>query len=250
MVTMMTHCGAVRTNNEDALVVGAATVAGPSMPDPVTIQLPVRTSAVVAIADGIGGHVAGEISSACAVRRLAERSAELTGPTEIIDLLDRINDQLYDLAERRPEYRGTGTTIVGLLFSGPDTYWFNVGDSRVYREGDGYLGQLSVDDTASLTGEPGERHSGGIVITQALGGGAAYTAIDPHIAPDPVAGPARWLLCSDGLSDMVSIEKIEEILATATDDNHAVKSLWTAAMNAGGWDNITIALVGRPEAVE
>ena len=247
VATLMSHCGALRANNEDALVAGAATIAWHSMPGPLTVRLPLRTPVVVAVADGIGGHVAGEVSSAFAVRRLAEGSAELAGPKEVVALLDQINEELYELARLRPEFAGTGTTIVGLLFSGTHTYWFNIGDSRVYRDDGGHLGQLSVDDTAGPTGEQlGERIPGSTVLVQALGGGAAYTPVEPHVAVDPVSGPARWLLCSDGLSDMLAIEQMERILATAADDEHAVTALWSAAMNAGGRDNITVALVSCP----
>jgi serine/threonine protein phosphatase PrpC len=132
--------------------------------------------------------------------------------------------------------------------------WFNVGDSRVYREDGGYLGQLSVDD--SVGGPAGDGDDGAVaahssIVTQSLGGAAMVTPISAHIGVEPAepanpdGGAARWLVCSDGLTDMVPLADIEKILATEPADARAVKALWAAAMNAGGRDNISVILVRR-----
>ncbi|SHE94319.1 PP2C family protein-serine/threonine phosphatase [Streptoalloteichus hindustanus] len=242
-VTAMTHRGAVRANNEDAFVAGPATVSGTSMDDPVVIRLSPHAPVVVAVADGLGGHAAGEVASALAVRRLAEEGPTLTSRAKVATTLSRINDELYEIPGRQPEYYGTGTTAAGLVLSGSGALWFNVGDSRVYRESGNYLEQLSIDDTATAPGgdATGRRSS---VLAQALGGAALRTPVEPHVAADPVDGPARWLLCSDGLTDMVEVERIERILTEeSTSDPRTVKALWAAAMDAGGHDNITILLV-------
>ncbi|MCP2260035.1 Serine/threonine protein phosphatase PrpC [Streptoalloteichus tenebrarius] len=243
-VTAMTHRGAVRANNEDSLVAGPATVSGTSMTEPVVIRLPLRGPVVIAVADGLGGHAAGEVASALAVRRLAEEGPELTGRDAVVSTLARINDELYEIPGRQPEYYGTGTTAAGLVLSESGALWFNVGDSRVYRADPGYLGQLSIDDTAGGGEGTGRRSP---VLAQALGGAALRTPVEPHVAEDPVEGPARWLLCSDGLTDMVDAVRIERILAEeSTSDLLAVRALWAEAMNAGGHDNITILLVRWP----
>ena len=136
-----------------------------------------------------------------------------------------------------------GTTVAGLVV-GPDScLWFNVGDSRVYRENGGYLGQLSRDDSPSafvegLVDGPAPTTS---VITQYLGGPGADGNVHPHVGIVDPGG--RWLICSDGLSDLVEVAEMERILRAETDEVRAVKALWVAAMNASGRDNISVMLV-------
>ncbi len=122
--------------------------------------------------------------------------------------------------------------MVGLLLA-PRFLWFNVGDSRLYRYHRGRLAQLSVDDT------PPGRRSG--VITQSLGGGEPPPKIAPHVGQERLLDPSRFLLCSDGLTDMLDDKDIEDCLALA--DPEAVVNLFERAMRAGGVDNISIVLV-------
>jgi len=107
---------------------------------------------------------------------------------------------------------------------------FGVGDSRVYVQHGGYLAQISVDDRGP---------SGGL--TDCLGGRTDATPPQPKFSPLPSAD--RVLLCTDGLGDLVELETIEELLNGSGGSSRIVKSLWAAAMNASGADNITVALV-------
>jgi serine/threonine protein phosphatase PrpC len=249
----MTHHGATDKSNEDALAVGALTACGVDMPDPVTCVLVADQPQLVAVADGLGGHAAGEEAAALAVRLLAANGAVTTGE-QLTKLLERVNREVYALGAAQPECQGAGATIAGLVLAGDQAMWFNVGDSRVYREDGGYLGQLSVDDSA---GGPASHDDEGAVaarssiVTQSLGGAAAVTPIASHLGVEPIdpeAMAARWLVCSDGLTDMVPVADIEKILAAEPTDARAVKALWAAAMNAGGRDNISVILVRREGA--
>ncbi len=249
-VTVMTHRGARRDTNEDAAVVGALTLNdGVETPDPVTVTLPVRHTVVVAVADGLGGHAAGEVASGHATRRLAQLGPELTGEDAITEALATVNNELYELAERNPAYRGTGTTVAGLVLTGEDTWWFNVGDSRAYADEGGYLGQHSVDDSPLVPeNEPGAAAPSSTVVVQTLGGMQTHAPITPHVG---AAADARlWLLCSDGLSDLVGVAEMERVLAEESSDERVVKALWAQAMNASGRDNITVALVRHPNEPE
>ncbi|MCX9191948.1 protein phosphatase [Carbonactinospora thermoautotrophica] len=242
VVTVLTHRGAVREANEDALVIGPCTVAGVDMTDPVTLTVPLTSPLVVAVADGLGGHAAGEVAAALAVNRLAKAGAGLADREEITALLERINEELYEAVDGDPRLTAMGTTVAGLVLTPGEALWFNVGDSRVYREVAGRLSQLSEDD--SPRHPDGRPLSPTSVVMQALGGSLALRAITPHVGADPVEHPTRWLLCSDGLTDLVSDADLAWILAAApADDPAAVRSLFTAAMDASGRDNITIALV-------
>lgn len=243
-VTALTHRGAVRQANEDALVMGALTVAGASMSAPARCLLPVHVPLVLAVADGLGGHAAGEIASEHAVHRMAESGAQLHGPSAVTQLLKHIDDEIREHSQQNAEFSGMGTTVAGLLITGEGTYWFNVGDSRTYRIRDARLEQLSDDDSPPLPPSEDGRPVTTNFITQSLGGSGS-SGMEPHVGPDPGPSDEGWLLCSDGLSDLVTKEEMERIIEEADSDEEAVHNLWQAAMEVSGRDNISILLV-RP----
>jgi PPM family protein phosphatase len=257
--TAFTHRGAVRPGNEDAIAVGDWLSAGGSMAEPAVVERALsRGAAPVAclVADGLGGHAAGDVASRHAALRLAARVA--AGAADDGDvlaaLLREVDAELDGLARARPELAGMGTTVAGLLVR-PDgrALVFNVGDSRVYRieggeEGDGagLLVQLSTDDT------PGPKLPDGRTavlttpqITQSLGGGAhAPGGIVPHVLEERVGeGGARYLICSDGVTDLVGRDEMADLLrAAGGDDRAAALALFEAAMARGGRDNVSIVL--------
>jgi serine/threonine protein phosphatase PrpC len=140
--------------------------------------------------------------------------------------------------------------VAGVILRQGAAVQFNIGDSRIYRMDPGAraLTQLSVDDT------PGPKQDNGRtavqttpVVSQSLGGQPSFTAIEPHAEDDapPVAGTC-YLLCTDGLTDLLDVGEIGEILARADGeegDFRAVDRLFQAALDRGGKDNVTIALV-------
>jgi serine/threonine protein phosphatase PrpC len=247
-VTVLTHRGAHREANEDAVVVGTRTFAGISAAQPQVVTWPLVAPVVVAVADGLGGHAAGEVAAEHAVRRLAAIGAELTSRDAVVTALQTVSGEITAMGEADSERTDMGTTVVGLVLTAAGTLWFNVGDSRVYSLSDGYLGQLSIDDTpAARFAEPGESPEPTSIVTQILGRGRVPPLA--HTGVEAAHPGATYLLCSDGLSDLVPLEQLEQVLsgaASAADDTVAVKALWAAAMNAGGRDNITIVLVRRP----
>ena len=232
-VTALTHRGAVRTSNEDALVMGALAVCVDTS-GPVRVLLPTGEPVILAVADGIGGHAAGEIASEHVAQRLGENSNQFRHPDQLSDLLLTLNEELQEHAARFSEFSGMGTTVAGLLLHDGRAWWFNVGDSRTYRLTGDRLVQLTEDDSLP-TGAPTN------FITQSLGG-TSKGAITPHVGEDPGGPTGAWLLCTDGLTDLVDVPDMEKILATHTNDEAAVHALWQAAMAAGGKDNISIVL--------
>ncbi|MFF5447828.1 PP2C family protein-serine/threonine phosphatase [Streptomyces sp. NPDC012888] len=237
-VTALSHAGLLREHNEDSLAVGPWTLCGTVTDSPQTLLFPLGRPLVVAVADGLGGQPAGEVASALVVRRLAGFGHAVDGARTLEEALDLCNREVYAAAEARPELATMGTTVAGTLVLAESLLAFNVGDSKVYRVGPAGLRQVSVDD--SPLPEPGRRTTS--LVTQVLGGSRGYGAVEPHIAPCPLTGDDRYLVCSDGLTDPVTDEEIEALLRVH-DDGKAAFELWKAAIEAGGPDNITLALV-------
>ncbi|MEV2250477.1 protein phosphatase 2C domain-containing protein [Streptomyces sp. NPDC050147] len=241
-VTALSHPGLVRDHNEDSLAVGPWTLCGTMTENPQTLGFPLGNPLVVAVADGIGGQPGGEVASGLVVRRLAALGPSLDSEQAVHDALNACNQAVYEAAERDPELTTMGTTVAGVVLLGKEVLVFNVGDSRVLGVGlggvNGALRRLSVDDSPPPA--PGRRTTS--IVTQALGGALRFTAITPHVSTSPLVGGERFLVCSDGLTDPVPEETLAEVLA-AHDGGRAVFELWKAAIDAGGPDNVTLALI-------
>jgi serine/threonine protein phosphatase PrpC len=249
VVHAVIHRGAVRPGNEDALAVGDW-IAGNDVERPKRFTHDLNTPLPVIVADGMGGHAAGDVASRYVIETI-QRGADAVADSQAAgDLLIHANRRLYEAMEEGIGAPGMGTTVVGVILRQGSTVQFNVGDSRLYRmdPGERTLTQLSIDDT------PGPKLDNGRtarettpVVSQSLGGQPSYAAIEPHAEDDtpPVAGTC-YLLCTDGLTDLLDVGEIGEILARADGDDgdfRAVDRLFQAALDRGGKDNVTIALV-------
>ncbi|MFD8756648.1 PP2C family protein-serine/threonine phosphatase [Kitasatospora sp. NPDC059577] len=243
-VSALSHEGLVREHNEDSLTVGPWTLCATVTSNPQTLLFPLGPPCVVAVADGLGGHPGGEVASAVVARRLAADGDALDGEEAVREELQECNRAVYAAAAGEPELAAMGTTVAGLVLLPERAVVFNVGDSRVYRiTGDG-LRRVSVDDSPPLP--PGRRTTS--MVTQTLGGSLGLTFVEPHVRVAPLAPGDRYLICSDGLTDPVPEEELAEVLARSEDggersDGKAAFELWKAAIEAGGPDNITLALV-------
>ena len=209
---------------------------------------------VFAVADGMGGHAAGDLASAAVVARLAELAgrdgvdAERIGASLAQAALD-----IDGLAEDIP--LGVGTTVTGAVLDlrGPSFAVFNVGDSRVYRFDDGRLSQVTVDhsvvqelvDAGMLSAEEAETHPESNVITRALG---FREVPQPDFWTIPLHVGLRLLICSDGLTKELGIARIREALGAGTTAEETANALLDGALEAGGRDNVTIVIVDVLEA--
>jgi PPM family protein phosphatase len=238
VVTALSHSGLVRDHNEDSLVIGPWTLCAGETETPQTLVFPIRTPLIVAVADGLGGHPGGDVASSLVVRELARAGQVLTSEAELRDVLQACNRAVYSVAEDRPSLTAMGTTIAGVLVNPDHVFAFNVGDSRVYSFGADGLQRISMDDSPPL--EPGQQYT--TIVTQTLGGGDTYTPVDPHISTNPVSPDVRWLVCTDGVSDLIPDDTIADLVGKH-DDSRAAFELWKAAIEAGGPDNITLAIV-------
>ena len=239
-----THRGAVRATNEDTIAIGDWIPSAP-MPAPVVLEHTVSAPLICLVADGMGGHAAGEVASRTVAEHLTRRAAEATDEAAVAQLLHEVNDELLALMDQRPAWYGMGTTVAGVAVNPARVIVFNVGDSRVYRIEAGRLVQLSTDDT------PGPKLPDGrtalytsSIISQVLGGygpDRPGERIVPHVLSESLADGARYLICSDGLTDLLAPAAIEQLLVA--DDRARAVALFEAAMARGGSDNISLLLL-------
>ncbi|CAL9344973.1 PP2C family protein-serine/threonine phosphatase [Streptomyces sp. enrichment culture] len=237
-VTALSHPGLIRDHNEDSLVVGPWTLCGTVTDSPQTLAFPRGRPLLAAVADGLGGHPGGEVASGLVVNRLAGLGPSLTGAQEVGRALEVCNRELFEAGEDHPELATMGTTVAGVLVLTDSLLSFNIGDSKVYRQDGEGLRQISVDDSPPPL--PGRRTTS--AVTQTLGGSAGFTPVTPHLAPCPLTPGDRYLVCSDGLTDPVPDDDLA-LLLEEPEDGRAAFALWRAAIEAGGPDNITLALI-------
>ncbi|HEY5660331.1 MAG TPA: Stp1/IreP family PP2C-type Ser/Thr phosphatase [Gaiellaceae bacterium] len=199
-----------------------------------------------AIADGMGGAQAGEVASRLATAALKEAGANGGGEQRIADLIQEANRRVYDRSSSDPNTSGMGTTITVALVEDDRVSFGHVGDSRAYLIRQAQMEQLTEDHslvnellkTGKLSREEAETHPQRSVITRALG-------TDPDVDVDTFSVRAEdgdlFLLCSDGLTDMVSEESILDVVErNRSDIDGALRALVKAANHGGGQDNITV----------
>ena len=174
-ISAFTHRGRVRAQNEDTIVVGDW-LSPPEMDTPRVFRQPLPL--VCAVADGMGGHCAGEVASRFAAQALAAAGTELSSAKHVRACLAGVDAALNDMMLANAALGGMGTTIVGLVLRDP-LIWFNIGDSRLYRWRDGRLSQVSADDTP-----PGPR-SGLITMPRRR----RYRSAGTACRRDPAGGP-------------------------------------------------------------
>jgi PPM family protein phosphatase len=221
-----TDTGRKRRRNEDAYVVAPP---------------------LFAVADGMGGAQAGEIASGLAAAALEDTDpGALSAPERVESLIQEANRRVHERATADPSTSGMGTTMTVAIVEGSTVTIGHVGDSRAYLVRDGGLEQLTEDHSlvnellksGKLTPEEAETHPQRSVITRAVG-------TDPDVDVDSFTVDAHegdvFLLCSDGLTDMVDDDDILEVAAKfQTDLDRVTKSLVSAANRGGGEDNITV----------
>ncbi|WP_199424706.1 Stp1/IreP family PP2C-type Ser/Thr phosphatase [Actinotalea solisilvae] len=223
--------GLVRSNNQDSAY------AGPHL---------------LAVADGMGGHAGGDVASSVAVAHLAPLDDEAHGPddalAELSQALTTAHDELLARAEENPELAGLGTTVTALLRSGNKLAMAHIGDSRAYLLRDGELTQVTTDhsfvqhlvNTGKITAEEAERHPQRSVLLRVLGD------FDMEIVPDMSVREARagdrWLLCSDGLSGVVSGDTMAQTMREVADIDACADQLVQLALRGGAPDNVTVVL--------
>lgn len=246
-VSVSTLCdiGLVRQNNEDSWKV-------------------LNDEQFYVIADGMGGHQAGEVASRETVERLCkiflegyETSLSLSlAQTEdwIKSMIQQVNDSVYRIGRDSSELRGMGTTLCCVYLHPKGLVYGHVGDSRIYRLRKGELSQLTQDhsllreliDLGQLSEQQAEEFLYKNIITKAIG-------TEPYVVPSvthcSLHTGDKILLCTDGLTDMLKCKEIREILLENSDDD-SVQTLVDRAKQKGGNDNITVVVIDVKDRFE
>ncbi len=221
------HKGMIREGNEDS------GYAGPRL---------------LAIADGMGGAAAGEVASSEAISTIVALDDDVPGSDLLTSLgtaVQRANDQLRMMVEEDPQLEGMGTTLTALLWTGQRLGMVHVGDSRAYLLRDGVLTQITQDhtwvqrlvDEGRITEEEATTHPQRSLLMRALGSGEH---VEPDLSIREVRAGDRYLICSDGLSGVVSHQTLEDALASYQGPEETVQNLIELALRGGGPDNITV----------
>jgi serine/threonine protein phosphatase PrpC len=207
---------------------------------------------VFAVADGMGGHEAGEVASGLCIRTLASLPQLATGERNVTAAILQQYLQQADGTIREATGARAGTTLAGAVVVEQlgRPYWLvmNIGDSRTYRLRQGKLAQISVDhsevqelvDAGEITARQAAVHPRRHVVTRAMGTGYETEADYWQL---PVEEGDRVMVCSDGLTSELSDEDIQHLLNTAAHPQDAVDTLIEAALRSGGRDNITVIVV-------
>ncbi|WP_345038154.1 Stp1/IreP family PP2C-type Ser/Thr phosphatase [Streptomyces sannanensis] len=223
------HKGMIREGNEDS------GYAGPRL---------------LAIADGMGGQAAGEVASSEVISTLVQLDDDVPGSDILTSLgtaVQRANEQLRVMVEEDPQLEGMGTTLTALLWTGQRLGLVHVGDSRAYLLRDGLLTQITQDhtwvqrlvDEGRITEEEATTHPQRALLMRALGSG---DHVEPDLSIREVRAGDRYLICSDGLSGVVSHQTMEEALASYQGPQETVQELINLALRGGGPDNITVII--------
>jgi protein phosphatase len=210
-----------------------------------------RRGVLALVADGMGGHSGGEVASRIAVETVHRVYYEAPGApgVALAEALRAANLAIFERATLEPGLRGMGTTCVALAICGGEAYAANVGDSRLYLVREDRIYQMTADDSAVgamvsqglLTRNQARHHHDRNVILRALG-----THEDVQVStweqPFPVRQGDRFVLCSDGLSDLVEDEELLDVVK-ASHEADACAGLVGLARSRGGFDNITVVAV-------
>ncbi len=232
-----TDIGRVRTHNEDSLFADADAHRG-----------------LFIVADGMGGHAAGEVASAMAVELVAQALEggddvdAPSSPTRMGDALRTANAAIYAHAKVETDKKGMGTTATCLWIGQGRWVIGHIGDSRVYRYRRGEFRQITKDhsyvqeqvDAGFLTPEQARYHPYSNVIVRCVG---ANAAVEPDLFEGPLEDGDLYLLCSDGLSGMLEDPQLRKIIETRGTPGRMVDALITEANRRGGLDNITAIVV-------
>ncbi len=202
---------------------------------------------LLAIADGMGGHAAGEVASSVAISAIADLDNELPVDHMLDSLAAAVaaaNNTLHEMSIEDPSVEGMGTTLTALLWSGSTVAICHIGDSRAYLLRDGEFQQITRDhtlvqslvDDGRLSPAQAASHPQRSLVMRALQSG---TEAEPDLSLIEAKAQDRYLLCSDGLSDVVSEDTLQQTLTRCTDRDQAVTQLIELAIRGGGPDNIT-----------
>ncbi|WP_378952148.1 Stp1/IreP family PP2C-type Ser/Thr phosphatase [Pelosinus sp. sgz500959] len=238
LVHVMSDIGLVRATNEDSYIC--------------------EPPHLFVVADGMGGHLAGEIASKLAVTTISRYIKENDGKFKDEELLrqamTQANTSVYQLSLSKEEFNGMGTTVTAVYMENNKIFWGHVGDSRIYLLRNGEFSQITNDhslvwelvQSGNITKEEAKIHPKRNMLTRAVGT-SCLIKIDTGVIA--LESEDIILMCTDGLTNMVSHQDIYNLLKNSQDDLECITNqLVVNAKNAGGSDNITVILLKNGDA--
>ena len=240
-ISAASKIGCVRSQNEDMILVDNKFIREDSYKTFVVLDCEDRFLA--AVADGMGGHNRGDVASNDVLRNLQYFFYDIPSNYSagdfneaIVGWLDSINNYVASKGRADEQFKGMGTTLVGMVYYNGEFYSMNCGDSRLYRYRGDRLSQLTTDHSLSNMFGSDRRSN---IITNCIGGGCNSSYIDMvQMTSDVLTGDV-FLLCSDGLTDMVGDQRLCELLGEKADAD----ALCEAAIEAGGLDNVSCCVI-------
>jgi PPM family protein phosphatase len=233
IVTSVTDRGLRREGNEDCFVVGSE-VTQEAVTEVLVRAMEIEQPVLCMVADGMGGHASGEVASRFVSERFAEAVVSLAPDVEAVaKAVEAVNLELSAHMQTDDTYSGMGTTVAGILFFPQVAICFNVGDSSVFRVQEQLFTKLSIDDVSVF----GRKSA----LTQALGGADEHEPVEPHVRLELDYAGYSYLICSDGLTDMVSVADM--VACISPTPKQTVAKLLQSALANGGLDNISIIYV-------
>ncbi|WNG81151.1 protein phosphatase 2C domain-containing protein [Mycobacterium sp. ITM-2016-00316] len=230
-VQAFTDVGLVRARNEDAVLV-AGWLSQTHTGVLTAIEVPVVGPVVCAVADGMGGHAGGNLASSMALSILGGLTDAWNTGEDISGAMTYVNDQIRSVGDD-PELHGLGTTVAGICITDSRIIAFNLGDSRIYTIDEGFLQQISIDD--SVHDAQGNTTN---LVTQSLG---QQAPIEPHIIELSLR-PAAFLICSDGVSGVMSAAELRAAVLNA-DAGVCADMIIDDTRAGGAADNFSFLLV-------
>jgi serine/threonine protein phosphatase PrpC len=226
--------GLIRSGNQDSVY------AGPRL---------------IAVADGMGGMAAGDLASNIVISALSVLDEDVPRgdlTAALANAVEEANARIRTTVDENPEMEGMGTTLTAFLFSGSSLGMVHIGDSRAYRLRAGKLTQVTKDDTyvqmlvdeGQLSADEAENHPQRSLLLRALGS----HEVEPTFATLEAVAGDRYLVCSDGLSGVVSDETLEDTLRSISDPREAADRLVQLALRGGGPDNVTVLVADITDA--
>lgn len=238
------HTGKIRKNNEDNFYFGGKYLEkeNDGLTHPMCTENRLWAGFIVSVFDGMGGESFGEYASYAAARQMQQSDRKLSDffiPTQtyLLNLVNQLNDAVLKVQQEMCTER-MGSTMVSFYFTGKYVYSCNLGDSRSFRLRGNELSQLSVDHVVKYPGRERKKAP----LTQYLGINTEDLQIEPHIVKGELQKGDVYLLCSDGLTDMLSNAEICDIILKNHDAKDCVQALIQAALDHGGRDNITVVI--------
>jgi serine/threonine protein phosphatase PrpC len=242
-IDYITNMGLKRFHNEDAILINDILICNKSMNDSKSIILQNKKNLLCCVSDGMGGHQKGEVASCFILKELKENTKNIKDENSFKEIFLKIKNKMDNLIKENSEYLNMGSVLAGIYITEPNTYIFNVGDSRVYAVNHGYLEQLSQDhslvfnlyENGKITYEDMAKHPKKNIVTSAFIANPYKNISQIFIKKIPSYKYNQFFICSDGIWELLNIDKIEEYLK----QNNPLKLIKENVLKNGAYDNFS-----------